>query len=689
MSSGQVRLAPLPQGRPAPHQLTVRVHRSVVSAGTERMLVGFGRSSWLERARDQPERVRQVLERLSAQGPAATIEAIRGRLHTPLPLGYASAGHVVALGEQVERFQLGDQVACNGPHAELVQVSQNLCALIPSGVDLDQAAFTPLAAIALHGVRLAQLTLGERVLVVGLGLIGSLAAQVALASGCEVIGVERDEARAEAARARYGIVVLAPEALHTSLGCDAALLCVDARSSEPLVEAIKACRRRARVVLLGVSELRVDRALLFERQVTLEVAASYGPGRYEREYEERGATYPLEHVRWTAQRNFAAALALMARGALRPEQLIEERVPFERAPECYEALLKPSSSEAPLATLFEYDVSVPLERPTSLKLRAPLARSTGQLGLGVIGAGLYAQRTFLPACRELDIARVGLISLGGDRAGWLAEREGFELAGGSVDELFAEERVDMVAILTRHDAHAELAARALAASKHVFVEKPLARTLDELDEVMGAARQSGRALMVGFNRRYAPFTTQLRGAIASLNQPVTVQITVNAGALPSSHWLFDKEQGGRILGEACHFIDLARALIGRPMCDVHVTRDGSERDAGALIALSFEGGSSASIAYLTRGPASLTKERVEVYGGQRAARIEGWRRMKIWGKWPGLKKALRRRADKGHEAMLKTFLLAIERGDWPVPPDEVEEVARAVIEAAEQHRAGL
>lgn len=691
LATGELTHSTIPLGPAAPGKLRVRVHHSVISTGTEQMLLSFGTSSWLERARDQPERVRQVLERVQAQGVMAAVEAVKGRLDTPLALGYACAGEVIAVGEGVRDFVPGDRVTCNGPHADVVHVSERLCAAIPPGVTYEHAAFTTLASIALHGVRLSGVSLGERVLVLGLGVVGQLAVQVLDAAGCVVMGVEPDSTRASHAREHLGIQVYEPESL-VDAGFDAVLVCTTSGSPEPLIQAIEACRRRGRVVLVGTGQIKLERALLYEREVSLQVASSYGPGRYTRAYEERGLDYPIEHVRWTAQRNFEAVLGMMARGKLDVGTLIQERAPFGDAPSLYARLTDPHQTP-PLAMMLDYEVlaseASARDMGKNVLIDRGLIASDGEVRLGVIGAGLYAQRTFLPALGACEgVHRARLVSRGGEQAAWLARRESFASVGTDADALCEAKDIDLVAILTRHDTHAALTQRALEAGKHVFVEKPLARNAAELDALMSCATTATGLLMVGFNRRYAPMTRALGAALSALNQPASIAITVNAGALPDSHWLHDAAQGGRILGEACHFIDLARALAGAPITHHHVQCVGSGVDAGALITLGFEDGSAAHISYLTAGPGQLVKERVEVCCAGRAARIEGWSRLRVWG-WPGLKSMRQLRADKGHAAMLHTLFTALrEATAWPTPLAEIEEVARVTIALADAHRAG-
>lgn len=690
LSSGEVHLAPFPVPEVRPGQVLVRVHHSVVSAGTERMLVGFARQGWLARARSQPERVRQVLRRVQAQGFFAAYDAVKGRLDTPLPLGYAASGVVIAVGEGVEGFSPGDRVACNGSHSDIAQVPWRLCAHVPDDLPLKQACFTSLAAIALHGVRLASVELGERVLVIGAGLIGSLAIDLLRASGAEVACAEIDPAR----RTRLldhdpSLAVYSPEAT-PQRRFDAVLVCAASDSAAPMRHAVHASRKRGRVVMVGTGSLDVPRDLMYDREVSVQVASSHGAGRYEEAYEERGLDYPVAYVRWTAQRNFEAVLGLMARGLLDVESLVTHHAPFEQATSLYPTWLgltdEPTSS---LAARFDYS---PSRQATASALGEKilfdngLGGVSGEVRVGLIGAGLYAQRTFLPALQAVEPSlchRVGIVSRGGSDAAWLAGRERFDWASARREALYDErEAIDLIAILTRHDSHAELVTEALSRGKHVFVEKPLALTLDELDAVIRLARerQQTQRLMVGFNRRFAPMTLAMTHALARLDDAARaschISIRVNAGALPPEHWLH--HQGGRLLGEAVHFIDLARALAGAPITDAHVSAAGD----GGLITLRFARGETASIEYVTSGSPARVKEVVEVSCDARSALIEGWKKLSVWS-WPELSATRQLRADKGHEAMCAAMIAHVrgEPGAW-MPLDEIEEVSRVAIELA-------
>lgn len=681
LASGEVDFIDVPTADPPAGMIQVELRSSVISSGTERSLLEFGQASLLGKALQQPDRVKQVMDKARAEGVLATFDAVMARLEQPHFPGYAAAGVITAVGEGVHGFSIGDRVCCNGPHAQRVVVSPALCARLPEDVSFSQGAFATLAAIALHGIRLANISLGERVAVIGLGLIGQLVADLLRASGCEVIGVEPDERRRALAieRGHADCMDLGTASNKESVA-DAAIICAASDDASPLALAAQMCRRRGRIVLVGVADISLQRRVFYDKELTFQVSASYGPGRYDRAYEEQGAIYPIEHVRWTAQRNFEAALAQIDRGALNVESLVDQCFDFEDAPAAYAAL---AARETRAAILLEYRQEV-VETPR-IRLEPPISHTGGRaVGIGVIGAGNYAHRTFLPLLGgEERVQRFLLASAKGVSAAWLGKDHGFEFIAADAREVFDSPRVDLVCVLTRHDTHAEYAIRALDAGKHVFVEKPLARDLDELERVVTARSRSGGMLAVGFNRRFAPMAVALREAIARKNAPCSILMTINAGALPADHWLFDDEQGGRILGEACHFIDLSRALVGARITET-LARGASGPDPAATIFLSFEDGSRATILYETRGASSFPKERIEVTCDSSTACIDDWRALKVWG-WPGLEARRTLRADKGHKRMLEAVLRACLGEDvTPISLSELAEVSQSTILAARQ-----
>lgn len=698
LDTGETRLVDVPAPRAGPASLVVESRATVVSAGTERMLVEFGRANLLDKARQQPDKVRQVFDKVRTDGFTPTLEAVRAKLDAPIPLGYCHAGVVVEVGDRVRQFRAGERVVTNGPHAEYVRVPQTLAARIPDAVGFEAAAFTPLAAIGLQGVRLAAPTLGETVVVYGLGLIGLLTVQLLRANGCRVIGVDRDAMRLALAE-RFGATVVEGGAggaadhvlaQTAGVGADAVLLTLTSQSDDPVRDAAAMSRKRGRLVLVGVTGLHLRREDFYRKELSFAVSCSYGPGRYDPEYEDAGRDYPLPFVRWTEQRNFDAVLGLMAQGSLDPTPLVTHRLAFADAPAAYDVI---SGSAPSLGVVLDYpdrggDAPGAAGRIVpNASVRVPAAARGGGRGVvGVIGAGNFAVRTLLPALQPTGARLHTIVSSGGTTGAIAAEKFGFARTSSDVDAVLESDDIDTVFVLTRHDTHARLAERALAAGKHVFVEKPLALTDDSLDRVATAQDASGQLLMVGFNRRFAPLTQDLRGLLRGRAGPLSVIVTVNAGAIPRDHWTQDPDVGGgRIVGEACHFVDLCRALVGAPIRDlqVMVARDAAGRtiDDIAHLALAFVDGSTAVVHYLATGARAFPKERVECFWDGKTAVIDNWRRLRRYGVAGPLWERSRA-MDKGHAEELRRWMAAV-RGEQPapIPLDELFEVSRWSVRA--------
>ncbi|HEY9428579.1 MAG TPA: bi-domain-containing oxidoreductase [Gemmatimonadaceae bacterium] len=712
---------PVPSAVSGPNIL-VETRASVVSAGTERMLVEFGRSNLIAKARSQPDKVKQVLDKVRTDGLVPTLEAVRAKLDAPIPLGYCNAGVVVEAGPRAGGFAPGDRVVTNGPHAEYARVPCTLAARIPDGVSFEAAAFTPVAAIGLQGIRLAAPTLGETVVVFGLGLIGLLTAQLLRANGCTVIGIDRDPSRlalaerfgATALNGSEGDVVARVESLTGGVGADAVLLTLASKSDEPVRQAAAMSRKRGRLVLVGVTGLDLVRDDFYKKELSFAVSCSYGPGRYDPSYEEGAQDYPLPFVRWTEQRNFEAVLGLMAAGTVDPLPLVTHRFEFDRAPQAYDVI---SGSEPSLGVVLTYPdrggvapgaearllerspTVVPAKAGTHVRSSNMDSRLRGNDGgvvapargsIGVIGAGNFAVRTLLPVLKDAGV-RLRSIASGGGASGAIAgEKFGFERVTTDLDAIFDDAEVDTVFVLTRHDSHAKLALRALDSGKHVFVEKPLALRENDLDDLEEAAARSGRLLMVGFNRRFAPLAAETLRVLSGRAGPVAMVMTVNAGAIPRDHWTQDPEVGGgRIVGEACHWIDLARYLAQSPVADLHVTsaatRSGQPIDDITNITISFADGSTAAINYLANGAKSFPKERIECFFDGKTVAIDNWRRLHRFGV-PGGTRWFERagKMDKGHAAEIAAWVRAVrEGGAAPIPLGELLEVSRWAIRAGE------
>jgi len=700
LDSGETTVAEVPVPAASTGTIVVETRATLVSAGTERMLVEFGRSGLIDKARSQPDKVKQVLDKVRTDGLRPTYEAVRAKLDQPIPLGYCNAGVVVEAGKGAGAFAPGDRVVTNGAHAEYVRVSHTLAARIPENVEFEAAAFTPVAAIGLQGIRLAEPTLGETVVVFGLGLIGLLTAQLLRANGCRVIGIDRDVSRLALAE-RFGAVALNGAegdvaervlALTGGTGADAVLLTLASKSDDPAHEAAAMSRKRGRLVLVGTAGLNLRRDDLYRKELSFAVSCSYGPGRYDPNYEEAGQDYPLAYVRWTEQRNFEAVLALMAEGRLDVAPLITHRFPIERAPEAYDVISGSAPSLGVILTYPDRAGAVPSrESHTIARTAAPnapaveAARSSHPT-VAVIGAGNFAVRTLLPALRASG-ARLHTIASSAGASGAIAGGKfGFEHVTTDLDTIFANDEISTVFVLTRHDTHASLALRALRTGKNVFVEKPLALHCEELDVIAGEAERSGRLLMVGFNRRFAPLTGELRTRLSGRAGPLALVITVNAGVIPSDHWTRDAEQGGgRIVGEGCHFIDLARCLTSSSITDIEVTsardRQGRAVNDIAHLSLAFADGSTAVVHYLSNGSRAFPKERIECFWDGRTAAIDNWRRLLGYdGAMPWNERA--RRMDKGHMAEVTAWMNAVRSGGpAPIPLEELLEVSRWAIGA--------
>jgi predicted dehydrogenase/threonine dehydrogenase-like Zn-dependent dehydrogenase len=690
LATGTSDLPELPAPAVARGQLLIRSSCSLVSAGTERMLVDFGKASWIDKARQQPDKVQQVLEKARTDGLFTTLDAVRSKLDQPLPLGYCNVGTVVAVGSGVVGFQVGDRVASNGTHAELVAVPQHLCAPIPAAVSDEAAAFTVLASIGLQGIRLANPTLGETFVVSGLGLIGLLTGQLLAAQGCRVLGLDPDPSKCALAETlgitalhlASGVDPVAWCLVHASgIGVDGVLITAATSSSEPVHVAAQACRQRGRIVLVGVTGLELRRDLFYKKELFFQVSCSYGPGRYDPAYEQQGHDYPIGFVRWTEQRNFQSVLYALASGALRTEPLISHRFAIEQASEAYELL---SSPEPSLGILLRYpETADPEQRVIQLPGAAESVPPNQPL-LSVIGAGNYASRMLIPAFAKAGARFHTLAASSGIGPVHLGRKFGFRQASTDIFALLADPSANSVVIATRHDSHAALVHQALAAGKHVFVEKPLCLTADELTAIE-AAHTGHALLMVGFNRRFAPLLLDLQQQLSRLQGPKAFVYTCNAGAVPADHWTQDPAAGGgRLLGEACHFVDLLRQLAASPIEDLQLINAADRKPFPDTFSLQlrFADGSIGTVHYLANGSKAFPKERLEVFAAGKVLQLDNYRKLQAWG-LPGFRTRRRLSQDKGQVACCKAFLAAVETGGpSPIPASELFEVQRWLLHAA-------
>jgi predicted dehydrogenase/NADPH:quinone reductase-like Zn-dependent oxidoreductase len=704
--TGSLELAEVPAPSPERGQLLVRTAFSVVSPGTDKLVMEFARKSLVGKARSRPDLVRQVAHKLRQEGPLPTWRAVQGRLEAPQPLGYSSAGIVEAVGDGVAGIAPGDRVACAGAgyanHAELVVVPENLVARVPEGVPLEQAAFATLGAIALQGLRVAAPTLGEVAAVVGLGLIGQLVIQCLHANGCRVLGIDLDPARVKQALdlgadwgGRPGEDVEGWRSRATGgHGADLVLVTASADSAAPLLLAADLCRLKGRIALVGAVPLELDRRIFYDKELELRMSTSTGPGRYDRSYEEEGLDYPLAYVRWTENRNLEAFLGLVASGAVRPAQLDSEIVPFEQAVPLYEDLAR--GERRSLAWVFRYAEapsrarSVPLT-PSAAAVDA--VRPKGDVGVAFIGAGAYARAVLLPAVtRRREVRRVTLVTATGASSRRAAERFGFATCATDPETALADPSVDLVFVATRHDSHADLATRALRAGKAVWLEKPLGLAPEEVDAVVAAAREFDGFLALGYNRRFSSHARTVSEAFAARSGPLAIHYRVAPGPPPRGSWITEPlVGGGRIVGEVCHFVDLCTYLVGVPPAAVRATAHGvdPELDDSLVAVLEFPDRSTAVIEYLAQASPALPKERFEVSGDGHTAICDGFRSTRVLGAGRRARRHRTLHQDKGQAAAIAAVLEAV-RDEQPSPfgLEEIAAVSKATFAMLESVRSG-
>jgi predicted dehydrogenase/threonine dehydrogenase-like Zn-dependent dehydrogenase len=700
--TGALELVDVPAPAVGPGLVLVRNIYSVMSPGTEKMAMDFARKSMLGKARSRPDLVKQVTRKLRQEGPLPTFRTVMNRLDAPQPLGYASAGIVLEIGSSVSAFAPGDRVACAGAgyanHAELVVVPENLTAHVPEGLGLDRAAFATLGAIAMQGLRVGDPTLGEVVAVVGLGLIGQLTVQLLLANGCRVYGVDIDPSRVAQALEQGMDWGASPGDDHAPClahatgghGVDLAIVTAASESTAPIQLAAELCRHKGCVVAVGATGMDLDRRTFYEKELELRMSMSYGPGRYDRRYEEVGLDYPVAYVRWTEQRNLQAFIDLAAKGSVDPNKMDLERVEFEKATETYEALAK--GERKALAAVFQYSEDVDSSRSqhlrTTARRREARDRST-DLGLAVIGAGNYAKGVLLPIFKNSSgLVYRSVVTTTGPSSQRTAERFGFEACGTDPSVVFADSSVDLVLVTTRHDSHAALAEAALQAGKAVWLEKPVGLSSDEVDAVAKAARDSDGFLMVGYNRRFSAHAIAIHDAFANRQAPMAIQYAIVAGPSPSGTWIVDSGVGGgRVIGEVCHFVDLCAHLVGQSVSQVWARALGrdAEVDDSMMAMLSFPDGSTAQISYLANASPELPKERFEVHAEGKSAVCNNFRTTIL----PGGKKVRGVNQDKGQERAVRETLKALRAGaSSPISLPDLVATSRTTFGILESIRTG-
>ncbi len=683
--TGETVLEDVPAPKVKRGHLLIKTTRSLVSAGTERMLVEFGKANMLQKARQQPDRVKQVLAKIKTDGFKPTIQAVFNKLGQPLPLGYCNVGKVIAVGEGVTDFVIGDRVASNGPHAEYVCVPKNLCAHVPDKVSDEEAAFTVIGSIGLQGIRLCDPQLGETIVVVGLGLIGLITAELLIANGCRVIGIDLDASKIALAKTK-GVLALNPSAgidvvkfvleNTDNIGADGVLITASAKSDDIISQAARMSRKRGRIILVGVIGLNISRAEFYEKELTFQVSCSYGPGRYDDNYEKGGNDYPLPFVRWTEQRNFKAVLQTIATGKLDVGSLITERIPLAEYSKIYSNL----SNKASIASILEYPEE---SNGSDTIIIKDGIFEPGKGGIGIIGAGNFTSMTMLPALSELNAPLNSIASSTGLTGTTLAKK--YKIAKSTTDykSLINDPAVDLVMITTRHNEHAHMVVESLKAGKHVFVEKPLALNRQELDDIM-AVYVGTKTLTVGFNRRFSPHMQRVKQLVG--DGQMNVIATMNAGNIPPNVWVHDmKVGGGRIMGEACHYMDLITFLTGSKIKAVCMNAMGVNPQVNtdnATIMLQYENGSTGVINYFANGSKAYSKERIEVFAQEQTLITDNFRFTEGFGT-RGFSK-LKTNVDKGHSAQFKLLLERLKNGgEALIPFDEIVNTTLAGFAAIE------
>jgi predicted dehydrogenase/threonine dehydrogenase-like Zn-dependent dehydrogenase len=695
LSNGETSLVDVPSMKSLKGHVNIQTTKSLVSVGTERMLIDFGKAGWIDKARSQPDKVKMVLAKVKTDGLSATYDAVKTKLNQPLPLGYCNVGKV--LDGSDTGFEKGARVVSNGHHAEVVRVPKNLVASIPSEVDDETAAFTVLGAIAMQGIRLVNPTVGETVIVTGLGLIGLLTVQILKANGCRVLGIDFDSAKCEFAK-QFGAEVVdlskeqdpivMAEAFSRGRGVDAVIITASSKSNDIVHQAATMCRKRGRIVLVGVVGLEISRADFYKKELIFQVSCSYGPGRYDEDYEDKGMDYPLGFVRWTEQRNFEAVLDLMASGSINVKSLISHRFKIDDAVAAYEKLDDRSS----LGILIDYKGSTKESiSKNTVELSENNINKAQKGNVAFIGGGNYASRVLIPAFKRAGANLTALVTSGGMSAVHHGKKNGFLKASTDIEQAL-DDAVDSVVIATQHNLHSSQTIKALEMGKHVFVEKPLALTHDEIDKIEASQKKSKSMVMVGYNRRFSPHIQKIKSLLDAKPSPKTFIMTMNAGEIRKEHWTQDAEiGGGRIIGEACHYIDLMRFLSGSKIKSFNAVKMGENdfveiTEDKALISLTFEDGSLGSIHYFSNGGKLFPKERIEVFCDNAVLQLDNFRKLYGFG-WKGFNKMKLWYQDKGQEHCVDAFMESVRQGGKnPIPQDEIFEVARVSVDIAEMLR---
>ncbi len=689
--TGITELAELPAPKVKAGQVLIKTTRTLVSLGTERMLVEFGKASLIQKARQQPDKVKMVLDKIKTEGLVPTLEAVFNKLEQPLPLGYCNVGKVIAVGKGVTDFKVGDRVASNGQHAEFVSVPKNLVAHIPDNISDEEAAFTVIGSIGLQGIRLINPTMGETIVVIGLGLIGLLTADMLVANGCTVIGYDLDDSKVTIAQEK-GIIAFNPLNGNDpvkfvldqtkNIGADGVLITASAKTNDLISQAAQMSRKRGRITLVGVIGLNISRAEFYEKELSFQVSCSYGPGRYDDEYEFKGIDYPLPFVRWTEKRNFETVLQLIATGKLEVKNLISEVVPLEE----YDKIYGDIANSRSIASIIKYNEDA-VPESTIVVNKKDLQTTRGVIGL--VGAGNFTKMTLLPALKGTDAQIKHIVSSGGVNGTALAQKHNIAQSTTDYNLVLDDKDVDLIMITTRHNLHANMVIKALDKGKHVFVEKPLALNNEELEAIEESYQKSNGTLMIGFNRRFSPHTEKIKSLVG--DAPMNIIVTMNAGAILPEVWVHNMEVGGgRIIGEACHYLDLLVYLTGskiKAVCMNALGQNPSENTDNASILVQMENGSTGVVNYFANGSKSYAKERLEVFSQEKVLIMDNFIKTTGYGT-KGFSK-LKTKLDKGHKSQFGRLVEKIKEGDVGlIPYDELINVTKASFAAIQSLKEG-
>lgn len=693
LKKGDTILEEVPTPRVKAGTVLIKTARSLVSLGTEKMLVDFGKANFIQKAKQQPDKVKMVLDKVKSDGLRPTVEAVFNKLDQPLPLGYCNVGKVIAVGQGVTEFSVGDRVASNGYHAEFVCIPKNLVAKIPDSVSDEEATFTVVGAIGLQGIRLLKPTFGETVVVIGLGLIGLITAELLLANGCNVIGFDYDANKVKIANEK-GIIAINPldgtdqikfvESHTNGEGVDGVIITASNKSNEIISQSANMCRKRGRIVLVGVIGLDINRSDFYTKEISFQVSCSYGPGRYDENYEKKGNDYPIGYVRWTEKRNFEAVLNAISKEKLDVKSLITHRVPLAD----YQSIYKDMSNSNVIACVLEYSSNTkPID---TIEINKKTFQSKKGI-IGIIGAGNFTSSTILPNLKKINAQIKYIASSGGLSSTIMAKKYKISASTTDYKEMLRDDDVDLVFVTTQHHMHAKMVIETISSGKSVFVEKPLALKKEELMQIIDNYNANNSNITVGFNRRFAPLSKKMKNLIGTSKAPINIIATMNAGFIDKDMWVHDIDiGGGRIIGEACHFIDLCSYFTESKVVNVCMNSMGinpKENTDNCSILLKYENGSTAAINYFSNGSKSYSKERVEVYSQQRTLIMDNWRVLRGYGFNKFSKKKTSQ--DKGHFNQFKELIEQQKSGGSPIISfDEILNTTKASFAAIESLKKG-